>query len=309
MAEWTGTIRRRCALAAGGFLLVAAAANLLSPALPPAAGLPTASGRAAALAQTLRPEWVLLAGSERYIGGIDTVALAAGCGRTVAAVTAERAGPAWMYLFVKNIAPRRSVVVLPFSGAQLTIASLYADSGRTELAHLMLGRDPEVERLSYCNGMPRTEYWLRRCLPLYAWRPAAAKRAQTLLEQDAVYAQADAARRQQQQKGTSPAATSQEEQMWDFPEQNRDGYLEQIIQMAREKDIRLVFLRMPGPADRLAEAYHAQLNAYLQAQRIDLLDALSNGGTEAQPARAAQQTLAAFLLQRLLPSISAQPTR
>lgn len=235
---------------AGGFLLTAVAACLLFPFPPIPSDIPRANGKALGLAVALHSSQVIFAGSERYLTAVDYHTISQQLGVPVAKFTARQAGPAWMYLFLKNLAPEGAVVVIPYSGVQLTFAELYADSGRAELAYLMQGREPEVERLTYLGRQPAQEYWLRRLLPFYAWREETGKTTGRLLERmdDTVFtsAAADPAQRLQHEAAREQASRAYDARVWDFPQQYRSGYLPLLLQIAQAKRLRLVWLELPG---------------------------------------------------------------
>ncbi len=260
-----------------GCAAVLLAANLLCPKPRQASGMPVSNGRADELAASFSPEWVLLAGSARYLRGVDSRRLSERTGRTVAAITAEHAGSAWLYLFLKNIAPERSVVVAPFRGAQLTLADLYADSGRSDLAYLMRGREAEVERLSYLGRMPEREYWLRRFLPLYAWREPAAKITDGLLAEESVYAPgaADPAQMQARERQAQQAGQAYDRRIWDFADQNQESYLALILEQARRKQIRLILVELPvgDETDPQIQTYQSALHAVLREAAVPVVAA------------------------------------
>lgn len=246
-----------------GFLLLLLASAILLPTPDFTGGLPQANGQAAKLTSALQPGWLILAGSQRHLHNLQENELAQALHRTVAKFVAQKAGSAWLYLFLKNIAPEGATVVIPFSGLQLTYPELYADSGKEELSFLMRGREPAVERLTYLGRMPVSEYWLRRILPLYAWREPMAKKARELLTDEAVYGPSPQISQQEN------ATTNAENALWDFPTQVNTSYLPLIAEAARKKNIRVLFIEIPGmraPNEKLAQSYTSALKAYLQTE-------------------------------------------
>ena len=230
-----------------------------------------------------RPDVVLI-GNSILREGVDTEALSLRTGRRCLAVVRSGAASAWWYLALKNqvaaAAHPPELVVVVFRDHFLTEPEFrVAGKYRRALDALAGAEEPVLARLAY--GEPPAGGALERALPLYrrraelregleravkdAWvgrilglAPGGVDAAlERVFRREALDAERLGAL---QAESEAPAAPG----VYAFPARVEHSFLPEIVEVARARGIRLVFVRAKRQRDLAAGAEPPELRAYLR---------------------------------------------
>lgn len=249
--------------------------------------------------EALRPELVLL-GNSILREGLDEEALGRRLGVPTLQISRGGAASAWWYLALKNLVAasehRVPVVAIVFRDHFLTEPSYRVQGEYKRAIDRIAGADePVLDRLAYGDGADAATHGLERWLPLLQRRRELRDRVETLLKDrlvggilgrepgatGAALERVFARERQDPERLGARQAESEavsDVSAYDFAARVPHSFLPEMIRVAQERGIRLVFVRAPRrrrpdlqEAPALA-AYLADLDRYLGERGIPLLD-------------------------------------
>ena len=247
-----------------------------------------------------RPERVLL-GDSILRGGVDPELLSRRLGERCLVVARGGSASAWWYLALKNLIAAAAHPVPE-------VAIVFRDHLLTEPGHRVSGRyrraidriagpsEPVLDRLAYLQGMDAFTYLLYRFVPLYQRRESLREAVDSALKDglvgralglapggaDAAIGRVFAAERLEpgawglrQAEAEAPGS----EAAWDFAARLPGSFLPEMLRVADERGIRLLFVRAkrrrdlaPGAEPPALRAYVADLEAWLAERGSPLVD-------------------------------------
>lgn len=254
-----------------------------------------------------RPEVILL-GDSLVEENVDTAALSNQLGVDVYPIAYPGSSSAVWYLAMKNILAASSyhppTVVILFRDDILT-APAYRVNGKYSLAVEMLASssDTLVAQLAYINNMNPIERWAEAYFPIYGQRLKIRQRIDYQLRYTLTRNLLDCGKRctdtamdeelrtaNMEMNVLSEAVFTAESYLYssallDFERQLPRSFLPEIIRLARENGIRLIFVRsetllFPNEASEPLglDEYLADLERYFAANNVAYADLNANGG-------------------------------
>jgi hypothetical protein len=212
------------------------------------------------------------------------------------------AASAWWYLAMKNIipyaTPKPKVIALFFRDNYLTYPTFrVSDDFKSRLDVICERDEPLLDKIAYMNRLSDSEYALKQNWPLYQKRDAFVKNIDSHIKKmvaalfatrnpnmpDSAIAHVFADSQMNPEiftKYIDKYEKNNQQELGDFNVQLSNSFLPEIIRLAKENGIQLVFIRVkrrPYNEPNFVEpkeltAYIAQLTAYFKTQQIPFID-------------------------------------
>ncbi|MGR0480675.1 MAG: hypothetical protein ACTFAL_04530 [Candidatus Electronema sp. V4] len=247
-----------------------------------------------------KPELILI-GNSMLGEGVDERHLESLLHTPAAAVWNGGVGSAWWYLAVKNIIPqlkkKPALIGIVFRDNHLTLPTMRVTGKHKPLLDSLAGEDEELlDRLAYLSQENLLSLQLKKYIPLFNKREYCKQSLDSALKGiassllrlpdpeavDQAAASVFASGRMipallnQRQLDDERKQDSAKEDMSFQPEKN---FLKPMIELCREQDVQLIFIRVkrrrdlePGRQPPELLAYMDKLAKYLQANKVHLLD-------------------------------------
>lgn len=216
-------------------------------------------------------------GSEKDIAAIPkSIITDFSKGGTALKIKARKGGSAWTYAVIKNALPENCRVLIPYRSWQLTYPELFAESARDEINFFARKHEPDIDRLAYLKQMPKSEYWLRRLLPMYAHRKKITTFIDNIIGSQIFdeYIRQEAFTNSTSNEKNLPLQPGNNNFLWNFDHNINKSLLPLIIKICRAKMITPTFIDVTRKhfntqtANTLEVQYRDQMRGFMRQNQI-----------------------------------------